>query len=151
MMRLSAHGLDVDVAPGWEARILRREAQSFGEQPRPVVHLANFPLPEHRDDFGAGVVETMRGRDLFVVIFEYESESVHQPLFRHRGLPRLVAADFSARRLQRTLPGQAGAQVFFAEAGRAFCLYVVVADGRQVRRAVATVNATVAKFGIAPR
>jgi hypothetical protein len=151
MMRVAAHGLDVDVPPGWEARILRREAQSFGEQPRPVVHLANFPLPEHRGDFGAGVVETMRGRDVFVVMFEYEPESVHQPLFRHRGVPRLRAADFSARRLQRTLPGQAGAQVFFAVATRAFCLYVVVADGRLVHQAAAHVNAAIAKFGIAPR
>ena len=149
-MRLSAHGLDVDVPPGWEARILRREAQSFGEQPRPVVHLANFALPEQRGDFGAGVVEAMSGRDVFVVMFEYGADSVGRPLFRHQGMPRLTASDFSARRLQRTLPGQAGAQHFFTVGGRAFCLYTVVADGRYVRRAAAQVNAAVEAFRIVP-
>jgi hypothetical protein len=149
-MRLSAHGLDVDVPPGWEARILRREAQAFGEQPRPVVHLANFALPEQRGDFGAGVVEAMRGRDVFVVMFEYGSESVGTPLFLHHGMPRLAATDFSARRLQRTLPGQAGAQLFFTVGGRAFCLYAVVADARNVRGASAEVNSAVAAFRIVP-
>jgi len=150
-MRLSAHGLDVDVPPGWEARIMRREVQSFGEQPRPVVHLANFSLPEERGDFGAGVVERMRGRDTFVVVFEYGPDSVGQPLFRHQGFPRLTPKHFSARRLQRTLPGQAGAQLFFTAGGRAFCLYAVLADGRNVRTAAAQLNAAVAGFGVVPR
>jgi hypothetical protein len=150
-MRLSAHGIDVDVPPGWEARIMRREVQAFGEQPRPVVHLANFPLPEQRGDVGAGVVEKMQAADVFVAMFEYGPESVGQPLFAHEGLPRLRPSHFSARRLQRTMPGQAGAQLFFTAARRAFCLYVVVADGRQVRQAVPSVNAAVAKFAVVSR
>jgi hypothetical protein len=32
--------------------------------------------------------------------------------------------------MQRALPGMAGAQHFFQEAGRAFCLYVVVGSWR---------------------
>jgi hypothetical protein len=150
-MRLSAHGLDVDVPPGWEARILRRDVQSFGEQPRPVVHLANFALPEHRGDFGANVVETMRGKDVFVVVFEYGPDAVGQPLFSHQGMPRLTPKHFSARRLQRTIPGQAGAQLFFTAGGRAFCLYVVLGDGRNVRAATGQVNAAVTGFGIVPQ
>ena len=150
-MRLSAHGLEVDVPPGWEARIMRREVQAFGEQPRPVVHLANFPLPEHRGDFGAGVVEKMQDADVFVAMFEYGPESLGQPLFAHQGVPRLRPSHLSARRLQRTMPGQAGAQLFFTAGRRAFCLYVVVADSRQVRQAASSVNAAVVKFGIVPR
>jgi hypothetical protein len=150
-MRLSAHGLDVDVPPGWEARIMRRDVQAFGEHPAPVVHLANFPLPEQRGDFGAGVVEKMQDADLFVVMFEYGRESVGQPLFAHQGVPTLRASDFSARRLQRTIAGQAGAQQFFTVGRRAFCLYVVVGDGRRARQAATNVNTTVGKFGIVPR
>jgi hypothetical protein len=150
-VRLQAHGLDVDVPPGWEARILRRDADVFGEAPHPVVHMANFPLPEQRGDFGAGVVEQMGGNDVFVVMFEYGAESANQPLFRHRGIPQLRASDFDPHRLQRTLPGQAGAQLFFNDGGRAFCLYVVVADSRRARFAAAHVNSVVTKFGIAPR
>jgi hypothetical protein len=150
-VRLSAHGLDVDVPPGWEARILRRDADVFGEDPHPVVHMANFPLPEQRGDFGAGVVEQMRGNDVFVAMFEYGTASAHQPLFRHHGVPQLHASDFDPHRLQRTMPGQAGAQVFFNTGGRAFCLYVVVADSRRARFAAAHVNSVVAKFGITPK
>jgi hypothetical protein len=150
-MRLSAHGLDVEVPPGWEARIMRRDVQAFGEMPRPVLHMANFALPERRGDFGAGVVEHMKGDDMFVVIFEYGPESVDQPLFRRVGVPRLRPADFSARRLQRTLPGQAGAQMFFQANGRAFCIYAVIADGRKVRRATTYVNAVVDKVGVGKR
>jgi hypothetical protein len=150
-VRLSAHGLDVDVPPGWEARILRRDADVFGEDPHPVVHMANFPLPEQRGDFGAGVVEQMRGSDVFVAMFEYGTASAHQPLFRHRGVPQLQASDFDPHRLQRTMPGQAGAQLFFNTGGRAFCLYVVVADSRRARFAAAHVNSVVAKFGITPK
>jgi len=149
-MRLSAHGLDVDVPPGWEVRILRRGVVAFGEQPRPVVHVANFPLPEHRGDFGAGVVEAMGGRDVFVVLFEYEPASSRQPLFRHHGLPRLAPADFDPRRLQRTLPRQAGAQRFFSSGGRAFCLYTVVADVRNVPVAASQVNNVLARLRIVP-
>jgi hypothetical protein len=149
-MRLSAHGVDVDVPPGWEVRIVRRGVVAFGEQPRPVVHLANFPLPEHRGDFGAGVVESMGGRDVFVVLFEYEPASARQPLFRQHGLPRLAPADFDRRRLQRTLPGQAGAQRFFSSGGRAFCLYTVVADARNVPSAASQVNNVLARLKIVP-
>jgi hypothetical protein len=150
-MRLSAHGLDVDVPAGWEARIMRRDVQAFGETPRPVLHMANFSLPERRGDFGAGVVEHMKDDDVFVVVFEYGPESVGQALFRHVGVPRLRPADFSAHRLQRTLPGQAGAQMFFQANGRAFCIYAVVADGRTVRNATAHVNAAVEQVGVGKR
>jgi hypothetical protein len=150
-VRLSAHGLDVDVPPGWEGRIMRREVTAFGERPRPVVHIANFALPEERGDFGAGVVDAMHRGDMFVVMFEYGPESVGQPLFRHQGVPQLSPKHFSARRLQRVLPGQVGAQLFFTAANRAFCLYVVLAGPRDVRYSAGQVNAAINGFGIAPR
>lgn len=150
-MRVAAHGLGLDVPPGWEARIQRRDVATFGEQSQPVVHAANFPLPEERGDFGAGVVDTMRGRDVFVVLFEYGPGSVGQPLFRRHGFPRLTTKHFSPRRLQRTIPGQAGAQLFFTANGRAFCLYVVVGDARNVAYAVVDVNKVVTAMHVEAR
>jgi hypothetical protein len=150
-MRVSAHGLELDVPRGWEARIQRRDVVAFGEATQPIVHLANFPLPEQRGDFGAGVVETMRDRDTFVVLFEYGSESVGTALFRHQGVPRLTPRHFNARRLQRTIPGQVGTQLFFTAGNRAFCLYAVVAGTRNVPVAVADVNRTARSLRIEAR
>ena len=48
---------------------------------------------------------------------------------------------FAPTRLQRTLPGQLGCQLFFTEGHRPFCLYVVVGRPRSTcRRVVAEVN-----------
>lgn len=150
MIRLAAHRLAVGVPRGWEARIFRRVASHAAEGTHPVIHLANFPLPEERGDFGGGVTEHMTGPDVFVTVFEYGPESVGQPLFAHQGVPTLTEAMFSPARLQRTLPGQLGAQVFFTAAGRPFCLYVVIADRRYLPAAVAEVNRAVAALEIEP-
>ena len=61
-MKLAAHRVALALRPGWEGRILRRDAAPDGEQTYAVVHLASFPLPEQRGDFGAGVNELMRSR-----------------------------------------------------------------------------------------
>ncbi len=129
-MKLAAHRVALALRPGWEGRILRREAAPDGEQTYAVVHLATFPLPEQRGDFGAGVTELMRSPDVLVVLFEYGPESLHSPMFAAQGLPRLRADMFSSTRLQRPLPGQLGCQLFFTEGQRPFCLYVVAGKSR---------------------
>ena len=54
-------------------------------------------------------------------------------MFARRGMPTdLTPGMFRRSALQRTVPGQAGCQVFFTENGRAFCAYVVL--GRHERR-----------------
>jgi hypothetical protein len=83
----------------------------------------------------------MRSGDVFVTLFEYGPESVGTPLFASAGIPRLTADQFGSRRLQRTLPGQLGCQLFFTADQRPFCLYVVVAGRLHVRASVKTVNA----------
>src|SRR5262245_24189017 len=110
MPRLVAHGVAVEVPRGWEGRIIRRASLNPLEQSQTVVHLASFPLPEQRGDFGVGVTELMRSGDVFVTLFEYGPESLGQPLFASQGVPQLTAADFSPKRLQRTLSGQVGCQ-----------------------------------------
>ena len=140
MARLAAHGVAVDVPRGWEGRILRRVALNPTEQSRTVVHVASFPLPEERGDFGVGVTELMRSGDAFVTLFEYGPESVGQPMFAAQGVPHLTPELFSPRRLQRTLSGQVGCQLFFTANQRPFCLYIVIAGRIHVRPLVAELN-----------
>jgi hypothetical protein len=92
-----------------------------------VVHIASFPLPAVRGDYGSGAVEIMRDEDILVILFEFEPESAAQPLFGRAGLPVLQAADFDPNEMQRPLPGMAGCQRFFnVDRERSFCLFVVI-------------------------
>lgn len=140
MTHLAAHGVGLEVPSGWEGRILRRPAFNPAEQSRAVVHLASFPMPESRGDFGVGVTELMRSGDIFLTLFEYGPESVGTALFAALGIPRLTVGMFASRRLQRTLPGQVGCQLFFTANRRPFCLYVVVAGRLHLGPAVTEVN-----------
>jgi len=146
--RLAAHGLAVALRTGWEGRILRRATTAEDEETYGVLHLATFPLPEARGDFGAGVTELMRSPDVFVVLFEYGPESLDSPMFAPRGVPRLRADMFSSKRLQRPLPGQLGCQLFFTEGTRPFCLYVVAGSRAYLPRIVAEVNFVLAQLDI---
>lgn len=159
-MKLQAHGIETDLPPGWEGRISlrdrpptgRRALGDPGEQPNPVVHLANFALPEQRGDFGSGAVDVMGDDNVFVALFEYGPSEAGTALFRRKGLPtRLTPAMFSASALQRTLPGQAGAQTFFTTAGRAFCCYAVLGRQANAFRVLPGANATLAATKIGPR
>ncbi|HLF60272.1 MAG TPA: hypothetical protein VI980_03730 [Acidimicrobiia bacterium] len=130
-MRMRSEGIEVDVPQGWDGEIYRRSSgitalSGPGDQSRPVMHMANFPLPSERGDFGSGAVELMRSDNLLVVLFEYGPESAGSPLFSARGVPTVSAGDFHPNAMQRPLPGQSGAQYFFSVGGRAFCLYVAL-------------------------
>ena len=64
-------------------------------------------------------------------------------------MPRLAVDQFSARRLQRTLPGQVGCQLFFTAQHRPFCLYVVVAGRFHLGRVVPVVNKMLEQLDLA--
>ena len=138
--QIAAYGLAVSMPSGWEARVALRTPATAQERTYPVMHLASFPLPVQRDDFGGDVTATMRSSDVFVVLFEYGPESVGQPLFSAEGIPRVDAQMFAANRLQRPVPGQVGCQLFFTAGGRAFCLYVVAGSRASLPRIVGAVN-----------
>jgi hypothetical protein len=146
--QLVAHGLAVTLPRGWEARIARRPPSDPRDQTFPVVHLASFPLPEQRDDFGGNVVPLMRSSDTFVTLFEYGPESVGRPLFASQGIPRLTPSLFSPTRLQRRIAGQLGTQVFFQANGRAFCLYVVAGSRASLPAIITTVNGALSALRI---
>ena len=140
MSRLAAHGVDLEIPHGWEGRIVRRSTVHPAERSRAVVHLASFPMPEERGDFGVGVTDLMRSGDVFVTLFEYGPESLGTPLFASVGVPQLDVGMFSPRRLQRTRRGQIGCQLFFTANHRPFCLYVVVAGRLHLRAMITHVN-----------
>jgi hypothetical protein len=115
-----------------------------------VLHAADFALPEKRGDFGSGAVETMRSDQAFIALVEYHRDSARTALFAaHSGMPRQMGTDdFSPRQLQRTIRGQGGTQVFFVEAGRAFCLYVVLGSMANRHQVVPRVNVALSAIEI---
>ena len=148
---LTGEGISVDLPPGWEGAIYRRQSE-VGEVPNPVVHVATFPLPADRGDFGNGAVNLMGFDDVLIVLLEYDAASAGKALFGRTGIPRrLAGTDFSPTTLQRLIPGQAGAQRFFTDAGRAFCLYVVVGAYQRAARLAADAGAVLATVRIDPR
>lgn len=150
MSLLRAAGISVDLPPGWDGGIAEPAILEDGAVRRSVTHLSSFPLPEQRGDYGGGAVQRMGWDDVLIVLLEFDPSSTAQPLFGMRGLPRtLRPSDFGRDTLQRRIEGQGGAQLFFQEAGRAFCLYVVV--GSYVDRAdlIPTINDVLGRVQIA--
>lgn len=144
-MRVSAHGLDVDVPRGWDGEIYKRPGgiralRDRSEQTHAVLHLGNFPLPPSRGDYGSGAVEVMRADAVFISLFEFGAESVGKALFSAGGVPNVTADDFATHTLQRPMRGQSGAQFFFNHRGRAFCLYVVLGSHARRHELVPEVN-----------
>lgn len=174
-MKLTGHGIAAGLPRGWEGAIVRQSPVNLagsrfysmreeGEpadgalagatvlESLPVVHLANFPLPADRGDFGSGAVDVMAASDVFVSLLEYGPENVGTPLFSRAGIPTALHTDqFHPLSLQRTLPGQAGYQEFFTTGGRAFCLYVVLGNRMNARALVAAVNTVLSSIEIGPR
>jgi hypothetical protein len=148
---VAAHGLSVTLPVRWEARLYRRDAPTAtvaGESVNPVLHLANFPLPAGRGDFGTGAVEVMGPAHAFVSLLEYDREEAGRPLFAAAGRPELSLRDFAANALQRRLPGQLGCQKFFTEAGRPFCLYVVLGSRRHAAELLPEVQRVLANLEV---
>ena len=162
MSQLSDSGLRVTLPSGWDGAIrpagasgpaAEARAADAGDEPAHgfgvVLHAASFALPSERGDYGSGAVEVMSGSDVLVCLLEHPPEDLDTPLFRRRGRPQLTTSSFSPQTMQRALPGMAGAQHFFQEAGRPFCLYVVVGSFRTRGPLVRTADNVVSSIDIA--
>jgi hypothetical protein len=168
-MQLSGHGITTELPSGWEGRISRRVADpsravpaaaeglstaavAVAEETFPVAHLANFALPANRGDFGSGAVNVMGPDNVLLCLLEYGPECVDTELFAPTGLPRqLDPGAFGANQLQRAIKGQAGQQLFFTEANRAFCLFVVLGAQRNAATLVPLADSVLSSVQIDPR
>lgn len=142
----------VDVPPGWDGEIYPAAtpegALVAAGEPRAVVHLATFPLPPERGDFGSEAAAVMRPGDVLVILFEYERASAAQPLFAREGMPALTPGNFSDRTMPRRRKGIVGAQRFFATSGRAFCLHVLLGAGQADATTVGVANEVASSIAI---
>jgi hypothetical protein len=149
MTTISGYGLSVSLPPGWEAVIYCRPPSVAGTT-HPILHAGTFGLPVDRGDFGSGAVDLMGPGDAMVVLLEYHPDSAGAALFARAGLPPALApGSFSPACLQRGIPGQAGAQTFFNQSGRAFCLYAVLGSFAMRYLVVPSINALLTGIQIA--
>jgi uncharacterized surface protein with fasciclin (FAS1) repeats len=117
----------------------------------PLVHLATIPLPPDVADYGNPAVEDLGPDDALIVLKEFDPSEAGAALFAADGLPRVLDPNsFDEQALLRTLSGQAGAQLFFHEAARAFCLYVVLGSSQNRVQLVTAVNSVLATVQIEP-
>ncbi|MDQ1431647.1 MAG: hypothetical protein QOF40_2249 [Actinomycetota bacterium] len=163
MTELAAHGIGVTLPSGWEGRLFRRPSAGelsataadgppapMGETTHAVLHVSTIALPVGVGDFASGAVDKLGNDDALIVLFEYDAASADQPLFKAKGIPKQLDPDqFNPGVLQRGIKGQAGAQVFFHDVGRAFCIYVVLGSYANRRKLVASVNQVLATLTIA--
>lgn len=134
-MRFQGNRMTLELPDGWEGQLDEGLQLLADGAVRPTVaHLANFPLPPGRGDFGGGAIEVMGPGDALIVLFEYGPESAGTALFGNEGIPRFVrSGDFDRDVLHTSVEGMSGIQRFFTVNGRPFCLYVVV--GSHIDRA----------------
>ena len=133
-MRISGHGLSIDVPTGWEARIARREHSA------PFLHVASCALRADSGQFGASVTGAMGPDRAFAALVEYATDADVRPgggLFAGRFKPRLGLHEFRHTQLQVMRPGHLGMQRFFTATGRPYCLYAVISPVRRRPAALA--------------
>ncbi len=143
MTTIRARGITIELPPGWEAEVDGGAGAALAENEdvlTPRAHIANFPLPPVRGDFGSGAVEQMIDGDVLLCLLEESASSVGSRLHSHEGIPLIVASEFSPDAMQRPLKGQSGLQVFFHVDGRAFVLYVVMGSHASRASRVDAVN-----------
>ena len=165
MKTLGHGGVSVELPRGWDGAIQDRPlaARDLGANAGPstddshtVLHLANFPLPAERGDFGSAAVEIMRSEHLLIVVFDYGPEAAGTVLFQHDGIPLpLDPESFNPNMMQRPLKGQSGLQRFFTAAGRGYCVYVALGSHRNRQELVGLANQVLAtlqldSFGAGP-
>jgi hypothetical protein len=161
MTELAAHGLGAQVPRGWDGAVYRRGGDEIAKfatvvgklgapidanagRPLhypPILHLATFPLPADRGDFGGGALDQMRARDLFICLLEFDPDTSGASLFAAEGVPwPLRPDDFSPSAMRVPINNQAGCQRFFRLGSRAFTLYTVIGSHSLRRLLVPRVN-----------
>ncbi len=149
-MILAAHGLTIELPNHWSGRVFARADDVA------TLHAGSFPVALADGEFGDRSTGLMPPEGSFVALTEYRPGRGLEPgqgLFTAPRIPRrLDPAAFSHNRLAHPRPGQTGTQHFFTAARRPFCLYVVLAGGRHIRRRqLAVLDHVLGTLRIAPR
>jgi hypothetical protein len=145
---LDAHGLRLELPPRWNGRL-------FAHRGAAVLHAGDYRIAlDDRATFGDHSTARMPAQATFVALVEYlpgDGLTPGRGLFASKR-EQLDPTAFSERGLAHPRPGQEGTQHFFTAVGRPFCLYVVLAGGRAVRRRqLAIVEHLLKSLSIAPR
>ena len=144
-MRIAAHGIELELPPGWEGRIYRRPGAW------PVVHAASFALVAGDGDFATRAAERMPPGAVLLALVEYAPDLAGTALFAEHGPPRSIpASSASPSAMVRRLRGRAALQRFFTSPGRAFCLYMVLEIGSRTRLPARPADAVLGTLAIAP-
>ncbi len=149
-MILSKQGISVDLPSGWEGRAFLPDVPPPALN-YPVLHAASFAMPPDDSSYAGRLANAMGPSGTLFSLVEFDPALAGDALFRQGRLPlSLTLADLSPAALQVRRPGHAGAQRFFAAAGRAFCLYVIVGTGTDAAGRVRSLNAVLASLRIEP-
>ncbi len=135
MVTVQGHGLAVQVANGWEARMWLPGLPPPAIN-RPVIRLANFALPFSRDTYADDVAQALEAGAVVASLVEFEPALAGRGLYSAAGVPAFGESDLDPRAVQVQGHGRAGMQRFFSVAGRPFSLYVVARRGRGLGRAL---------------
>jgi len=149
-MILDAHGLRIELPAHWTGRLFSRSRGLA------TLHAGDFQLALKDGEFGTSSTGRMPSVASFIALTEYAPGPGLSPGSGLFGPSRidlpLDPATFAATKLARPRTGQAGMQHFFTTAGRPFCLYVVLAGGRHVRRRqLAVIDHALRSLRIQPR
>jgi hypothetical protein len=158
MTVLSGAGLTVTLPAGWEGQISGPGGPTAGgpvpdvaDHRYPVLHVASFPLPVQRGDYGGGALALMTPRDVFVALLEDAPNAAGKALYTTNPYPGTLAiTDFDPNALQRPMNNQSGCQRFFVLNGRPFCLYVVLGNHLLRSLLIGPVNAILASLQVTP-
>lgn len=140
-MTLRGEGLALDVRRGWEARMWTPDLPPPAIN-RPVVRLANFPLPLTKDTYAEDVADSLQRGQVVASLVEFDPSLADRGLYAPQGAPDLQVGDLDPRAVQRPHPGRAGLQRFFSVNGRAFSLYVIAREGAGMPGALAELAAS---------
>ncbi len=149
MVTLRGEGLALEVRRGWEARMWTPDVPPPAIN-RPVIRLANFPLPLTKDTYAEDVADALQRGQVVASLVEFDPALADRGLYAPQGVPDLHADDLDPRAVQRPHPGRAGLQRFFSVNGRAFSLYVIAREGPGMPGALGELAASLRSLTVSP-
>lgn len=150
--RVEGHGIRADLPEGWSGRIVRPPDPAGPETSPPFLHAGNFAIPPDGSAFGSTLTEDVTRGRLAMMLVTYAADSALRPgvgLYQERGMPRITAADFSARRLQVGRPGHVGHQAFFTISDQRLGVLYVVSGGMPTEAMLAELNRVIDDLEVA--